>query len=98
MTGLPAGLKAYLRVPFVMIVWVMETYRLNRQRSKAFTARERIAKALKAVAVVTTIVWLAIAVLAKPDSGQRLTDAVQGLWSDTRAVGAQRAAEQDQKR
>ena len=47
MTGLPAGLKAYLRVPFVMIVWVMETYTKNRDSFRTFMAKPRVSTAFK---------------------------------------------------
>ena len=95
MTGLPEGLKNYLRTPFVMIVWVMETYTKNRTRLKAFMAEPRVAKTFKIAVVVTTFVWLAVAFMASPDYSQRLTETVKEFWADTKDLPAQRKALQN---
>jgi len=92
MTGMPEGLKNYLRTPFVMIVWVMETYAKNRIRLKAFMAQPRVSKTFKIAVVVTTLVWLAVAFMASPEYCQRLTDAVQDFWADTKDLSEQRKA------
>jgi len=92
MTGMPEGLKNYLRTPFVMIVWVMETYAKNRTRLKAFMAQPRVSKTFKITVVVTTFVWLAVAFMASPEYSQRLTDAVQDFWADTKDLSEQRKA------
>ena len=97
MTGLPEGLKNYLRTPFVMIVWVMETYAKNRARLKVFMADPRVAKTFKIAVVVTTFVWLAVAYMSNPEQGQRLTDTVQEFWSDTKDLSEQRKALQEGK-
>lgn len=98
MSGLPDGLKAYLRVPFVMIVWVMETYASNREKLRAFMARPRTARTFKAVIAATVVVWIVVALIANEQQGQRLTDAVQGLWSETKSLNEQRQSlQQDQE-
>jgi len=97
MTGLPEGLKAYLRVPFVMIVWVMETYTKNRARLKTFMAQPRTAQMFKWAITLTALVWLAVAVMANPQQGQRFTDAIKGLWSDTQNLSEQRKALHESK-
>ena len=97
MTGLPEGLKAYLRAPFVMIVWVMETYAQNRTRLKTFMAEPRTARVFKWAIGVTALVWLAIALMANEEQGKRLTDAVQGFWSDAQSLSEERKALQDGK-
>ena len=97
MTCLPEGLKNYLRTPFVMIVWVMETYAKNRARLKVFMAEPRVAKTFKIAVVATTFVWLAIAFMANPEHGQRLTDAVKNFWTETQNLSEQRKALQESK-
>jgi len=97
MTGLPEGLKSYLRAPFVMIVWVMETYTKNRDHLKAFMAQPRVAKTFKIAVVLTALGWIVVALMANPEQGQRLTDAVKSFWSDTQDLSEQRKALQEGK-
>lgn len=86
MITMPDYVKAYLRVPFVGIVWVMDTYGKNRERLKAFMAQPRAQRAFKGVVLLTALVWIAIAVMASDVQRQRLTDAVMGAWSDTQSI------------
>jgi len=97
MTGLPEGLKAYLRVPFVMIVWVMETYTLNRARLKTFMAQPRTAQVFKWAIGVTALIWLVVAMMASEQQGQRFTNAVKGFWSDAQSLSQERKALQEDK-
>ena len=90
MTGLPAGLKAYLRVPFSMIVWVMETYAKNRDRFRAFMAKPRVSLAFKVMLALTVLAWIVIGFTANEEQGQRLTDALQGIWTDTQDLNAEK--------
>ncbi|MBL4748209.1 MAG: hypothetical protein JKY17_05400 [Magnetovibrio sp.] len=95
MTGLPQGLKSYLRAPFVVIVWVMETYTKNRARLKAVMARPRVSFAFKMLLVLTAVIWITVAILANGKQGGRLTDAVKGILSDAKNVSAERKALQN---
>lgn len=90
MTGLPAGLKAYLRVPFSMIVWVMETYAKNRDRLRAFMAKPRVSLAFKVLLAFTILAWVVIGFTATEEQGSRLTDALQGVWTDTQDLNAEK--------
>lgn len=97
MSGMPEGLKAYFRAPFVMIVWVMETYAKNRARLRTFMKEPRNAKIFKVAVVITALAWLVIALMANEQQGQRLTDAVKNLWSETKDLSDQRKALQEGK-
>lgn len=88
------GFRAYFRAPFVAIVWVMETYAKNRALLKQFMVRDRVANVFKIAIVVTVLIWLGIALTAKDEDGQRLTDAVKDFWSDTQDLSEQRKARQ----
>lgn len=90
MTGLPEGLKSYLRTPFVMIVWVMETYGKNRDRLRAFMDKPRVSLAFKVMLALTVVVWLVIGFTASEEYRHRLTDAVQGLWSEAQDLNEQK--------
>jgi len=90
MTGLPAGLKAYLRVPFSMIVWVMETYAKNRDRIRTFMAKPRVATAFKVMLALTALAWIIIGLTANEEQGRRLTDAMQGFWTDAQDLNAEK--------
>ena len=73
---------AYLRQPFHMIVWVMETFAKNRQRLKTFLECEKVASTFKTIVVVTLFVWLGVfAFLATREDGNRFTCAVKSLYS-----------------
>lgn len=91
------GLKSYLRVPFVMIVWVMETYAKNRERLKTFMAQPRTAKIFKGAIVLTVLVWVAIALMANEEQGHRLSDAMKNFWSETQSLSQDRKDFQNSK-
>lgn len=86
------GLKAYLRVPFVMIVWVMETYTKNRERVKSFMAKPRTAQVFKTAVVLTALVWIVIGLTANEEQGQRFTDAVKNFWTETQSLSDEKRA------
>ncbi len=90
MTGIPNGLKNYLRVPFVMIVWVMETYAKNRERFRSFISQPRVAATLKWAIVMTAVVWIAVGFMASDEDRGRLTEAVKGLWSEAQDLNAEK--------
>lgn len=80
---LPNFVKSYLRVPFVGIVWIMETFVKNRARLKTLMAEPRVASIFKGAVVTTVLVWLVIAVMANDEQRQRLSTAMQDLWTQT---------------
>jgi Flp pilus assembly pilin Flp len=71
------------RMPFRAIVAVMENFNRNRKRIRDFVRRPRIANTLKYGMMLTLLAWLVIALIFKGDEGNRLTDAVNNLWSKT---------------
>lgn len=72
------SIKAYLRVPFSMIVWVMETYAANRGRLARFMARPLVARVFKGAVLLTFLAWLGIAFLiADEEAGVRFEEAVR---------------------
>lgn len=79
---LKSWLIAYLRQPFVMIVWFMETFKKNRTRLKAFSEQQRVSSAFKTLIVTTFFVWLLIfAFISTEDGGDRFSCAVKSLYS-----------------
>ena len=55
----------------------------NRNRVREFVSQPGIAKTLKYAMLLTLLVWLAIALLSKDDENNRLTEALNNLWSKT---------------
>ena len=56
----------------------------NRNRVREFVSQPGIAKTLKYGMLLTLFIWLAIALLAnKDEENNRLTEAVNELWSKT---------------
>ena len=80
------AVKAYLRVPFTVIVWMMETYSKNRLRLRIYMAQSRTKTMFKWAITVTMLAWIVIALIAREDQGQRLNDAIQGGWADTQSL------------
>jgi len=75
-------LIAYLRQPFRLIVWFMETFSKNRARLKAFLEREKVSSTFKTIVTVTLFVWLGVfAFLATSEDGDRFSCAVKSLYS-----------------
>jgi hypothetical protein len=92
---LPPGLIAYLRVPFVMIVWVMDTYTNNRDRFKTFMADPRVRNIYMGILVVTAVAWGSILFTATEEDKSLLTDALKGAWSDSQKLSEERKVYQD---
>lgn len=90
MTGLPAGLIAYLRVPFAMIVWVMETFTKNRDRLRSFMAKPRVSLAFKVMLALTALAWVIVGINASEEDSGRLTKTLQGVWSDAQDLNAEK--------
>ncbi|PCI40812.1 MAG: hypothetical protein COB46_06170 [Rhodospirillaceae bacterium] len=88
--GIPTGVKNYFRVPFVMIVWVMETYTKNRESFREFMAKPRIAAAFKVILVLTALAWVTVAWQASEEDGSRLTEAMKGFWTDAKDLNEQK--------
>jgi len=83
-------LVAYLRQPFHLIVWVMETFAKNRKRVNAFMAREGVRRVFKTIVVATFFVWLAVfAFLATREDGNRFGCAVKSLISGADMPGCE---------
>jgi hypothetical protein len=83
-------LIAYLRQPFHMIVWVMETFAKNRKRVAAFMAREGVVRVFKTVVIATFFIWLAVfAFLSSREEGNRFGCAVKSLMSDADMTGCE---------
>lgn len=95
MISLPEGLKAYLRVPFVMIVWVMETYTGNRDRMRGFLALPRARVGFKVMLAGTLAAWFVVALMSDKDQGDRLSDALKDTWSETKTLSDERKAYQE---
>ena len=73
-------LRRYLEVaalPLRLLAVLMRTFVSNRNRLSYFTARERVAAALKILSVVTICTWLAIWVFASDAQRGRLTETVK---------------------
>ena len=51
----------------------------NRSRLRNLASKPGVAKSLKLGMLITMLLWLSIALLAKKDQDNRLTEAVQGL-------------------
>jgi hypothetical protein len=76
-------LKDMYLMPFRVISAGMKIFIRNRNRVRDFIRQPGIAKTLKYGMMLTLLVWLAIALLSKDEENNRLTDAVNNLWSKT---------------
>lgn len=72
-------LKDYLRTPFVIIVWFMETFAANRQRVKDFMEHRSSKQVLSWTLVATGVIWVAIALFADDRHGERLDCAMENI-------------------
>ena len=69
------------RMPFRVIVAVMENFSRTRKRIRDFVSQPRIASTLKFGMLLTLLVWIVIALFTMGEEDNRLTDAVNDLWS-----------------
>ena len=76
-------LKAYFRIPFSFIVWIMERYKKNRSHLKTFMELDIVVKLFKIGLAVTIIVWLSIAFMANDEQKKSLSNALQNTWQAT---------------
>ena len=80
----------YLRQPFKMIVWFMETFAKNRKRLNELLARPGVGKVFRTVVLATFFGWLAVfALFASQEEGDRFTCAVKSLWPDADRTGCE---------
>ena len=68
--------------PFRLISAVAGIFVRNRNRIQNFLSIPRVANTLKYGMVLTMLIWLAIAMLAKEEDKKRLNDAVRGFWPE----------------
>jgi hypothetical protein len=70
-------------MPFRVIVSGMKLFVRNRNRVRDFVRQPGIARTLKYGMLLTLFIWLAIALLIKDEENNRLTEALNNLWSKT---------------
>ena len=68
--------------PFRLVSAVVRIFISNRNRMRNFLSIPNVANTLKYGMVLTLLIWLAIAMLAKEEDKKRLNDAVRGFWPD----------------
>ena len=76
-------LKDMYLMPFRAIASGMKLFVRNRNRVRDFVRQPGIARTLKYGMLLTLFIWLAIALLSKDEENNRLTEAVNQLWSKT---------------
>jgi hypothetical protein len=76
-------LKDMYLAPFRAIAGLMKLFVRNRNRVRDFVRQPGIAKTLKYGMLLTLFIWLAIALLTKDEETNRLTEALDNLWSKT---------------
>jgi len=72
--------ESYL-MPFRAIAAAIRRFSRNRGMIRDFGRRPGVATALKYGMLITMLLWFAIALLNRGEDDNRLTDAVEGLWS-----------------
>lgn len=76
-------LKDMYLMPFRAIASGMKLFVRNRNRVRDFIRQPGIARTLKYGMLLTLFIWLAIALLTKDEDNNRLTEALNQLWSKT---------------
>lgn len=97
MTNLPDWLKSYLRQPFVMIVWFMETYAKNTARLRIFMAKPDVIKAFKLAIAFTMLAWIVIGLMASDEDRGRLTETIRTTWGEMQDVNEQKKLQTQDK-
>ena len=82
MITLPNWLKWYLRQPFVMIVWVMETYTKNTARLRVFMTKPSSVKTFKLAITFTMLIWVVVGFMASDEDRGRLTEKIRTTWGE----------------
>jgi O-antigen/teichoic acid export membrane protein len=67
---------------FKVIGFFFRTFTRNRKRLKRLKAKETISAAIKGLAVITLIAWIAIWLFASEESRQRLSEEVKAMIGD----------------
>ena len=80
--GMPGWLKSYLRQPFVMIVWFMETYAKNTTRLRIFMTKPNVIKTFKLAITFTMLVWIVVGFMASDEDRGRLTEKIRTTWGE----------------
>jgi hypothetical protein len=70
-------------MPFRAIAAASKLFIRNRNRVRDFVRQPGIARTLKYGMLLTLFIWLAIALLIKDEENNRLTEALNNLWSKT---------------
>jgi hypothetical protein len=73
-------LKDMYLMPFRAIASGIRLFARNRNRMREFISQPVVAKILRYAMLLTLFIWLALALLAKDEEKNRLTDAVKELW------------------
>lgn len=68
-----------------VIGFFYRSYQSNRARLDRFMGQPQVASVFKVLVAVTFLAWIGIWMLATDESRDRLTDAVESLWSDIRS-------------
>lgn len=74
------SLKEIYLMPFNALAAAIRVFIRNRDRTKAFLRRPRVAATIKYGMLATLVVWLAIAMLER-DGDDRLSEAFRSLWT-----------------
>ena len=69
-------------MPFRFIVAVMEIFSSNRDYFRRLKEQRVVAKVVKIGALITVILWLALALLAENEDKNRLTESLKQFWSE----------------
>lgn len=84
-------------MPFRLITAVMAIFTSNRNRLRKIKEQTLVSSVVKYGALLTAIIWLTLALLAKDEDKNRLTESVKQLWSETRDSTANSSPEQPKK-
>lgn len=87
-------LKDMWLMPFRLITAVMAIFTRNRNIIRKIKRQPLIANVMKYGALLTAIIWLSLAMLAKDEEKSRLTDSVKQLWPETEVSTTESPAEQ----
>jgi hypothetical protein len=83
------NLKDMYLMPFRAIASGMKLFTRNRDRVRDFISQPGIAKTLRYAMLLTLFIWLAIALFTKDEGNNRLTEAINELWSTTKGDSSQ---------
>lgn len=84
------GVKEFYAVPFRVFRFFMHHFIRNRNRLKVFMSDGRVSSIFAGIIVITAAIWIVVAMNADETDRNRLTDAVEGFWSDTQALNEEK--------